>query len=147
MLRFSHLVLRIIAAGVAAMTLALVGGTPASAVSASTARDTPPTWTLVDFDTPVCAGYNDPRTLYFFVALKGTWSVPIQVSLTGMPDGLEPFGPALIEPGSADGHIVQSLAAFRLYDVPYGRYVGQLRATGGTVTQTVPAILDVRRRC
>ena len=42
---------------------------------------------------------------------------------------------------------MQILAAFRLHGAPLGHYVPQLRATDGTVTQSVPVTLDIRSSC
>ncbi|WP_422735038.1 DUF5980 family protein [Micromonospora sp. WMMD729] len=64
-----------------------------------------------------------------------------------MPAGVEVYHPLTALPGSGDGHVVQVLAAFRLSGVASGRYVPQLRATDGSVTQSVPVVLDIRTSC
>ena len=78
MVRYSRMALRLAVAAVAAVTLALVGGAPASAAPATTTKDPSPTW------------------------LRG---------------------------------------------VTPGRYVPNLWATDGVVTQRVPVILDVQSSC
>lgn len=131
----------------AAMLLALVGGTPVAAAPATTATGTTSTWTLVNLPQRICATPDDPRALYYFVVLDGTWSSTITASYTGMPAGTEVYSPQTTPPGSGDGHIVQILAAFRLYGAPLGHYVPQLRATDGTVTQSAPVTLDIQSSC
>ncbi|MEU7751874.1 DUF5980 family protein [Micromonospora sp. NPDC049101] len=138
---------QIAGAALATTLLALVVGAPASAAPATKTTATPSTWTLVDLPQRICATPDDPRTLYYFVVLDGTWSAPISVGYTGMPDGTEVYSPLTALPGSGDGHTVQVLAAFRLHDAPLGRYVPQLRATDGVVTQSVPVVLDIRSSC
>lgn len=144
---FSRTALRIAAATMATMLLAIVGGTQAAATPATTTTDTSATWTLVELPQRLCATPDDPRTLYFFVVLDGTWSAPISVGYTGMPDGVEVYSPLTALPGSGDGHVVQVLAAFRLSDVAPGRYVPRLQATDGTDTQSVPVTLDIGSPC
>ncbi len=146
-MKFSRTALRIAAATVATMLLALVGSTPVSAAPATTTTHTPSTWTLVDLPQRLCATPDDPRALYFFVVLDGTWSTSITVGYTGMPAGVEVYSPLTALPGSGDGHVVQILAAFRLSGVAPSRYVPQLWATDGAVTQSVPVVLDVQSRC
>ncbi|MEQ4303092.1 DUF5980 family protein [Plantactinospora sp. B6F1] len=143
----SRTVLRIAATAVATMMIALVGGAAASAAPAPTTTGTPPSWTLVDVGQRLCATPDDPRTLYFFVVLDGTWSVPITASYTGMPAGTEVYSPLVAQPGSGDGHRVQIWAAFRLNGAPLGRYVPKLWAADGVVTQSVPVVLDIRSWC
>jgi hypothetical protein len=147
MVRYSRIAVRIAAAAVATMLLALVGGPPVSAAPAATTKDTPTTWTLLDLGQRLCASPNDPRVLYYFVVLDGTWSVPITAGYTGMPDGTDVFSPLTAQPGSGDGHHVQIWAAFRLSGATPGRYVPNLWATDGAVTQSVPVILDIQSTC
>ncbi|GAB3805189.1 hypothetical protein GCM10027605_30720 [Micromonospora zhanjiangensis] len=127
--------------------LAPVSGTPVSAAPARTATDTSSTWKLVPLEQRICATPDDPRTLYYFVVLDGTWSAPITADYAGMPAGVEVYSPLTALPGSGDGHYVQILAAFRLNGVAPGRYVPRLRVTDGTVTQSAPVVLDIRASC
>ncbi|MGC4816566.1 DUF5980 family protein [Micromonospora sp. DT63] len=147
MVKFSRTAARIAAAALATTLLALVGGTPGSAAPPTTTTGTPSTWTLVDLPQRLCATPDDPRTLYFFVVLDGTWSAQLAVGYTGMPDGVEVYSPLTVPPGSGDGHLVQSLAAFRVSGVTPGRYVPQLGVTDGAVTQSAPVVLDIRSSC
>ncbi|MGV9213719.1 DUF5980 family protein [Micromonospora sp. RB23] len=146
MMRFPRVARRIAATVLAVTLLALVGGVPAAAAPAGPAS-APSSWTLVDLPQRICAAPDDPRTLYYFVVLDGTWSTSIAVDYTGMPAGVEVYSPLAALPGSGDGHVVQVLAAFRLGGVAPGRYVPQLRATDGSVTQSVPVVLDIRTSC
>lgn len=146
-MKSSRMVLRIAAAAVVTAMLALVNGTPGWAVPAGTAKDAPPTWTLVDVGQRQCAEPDDPRTLYYFVILEGTWSVPVVVSYTGLPAGTELYGVSVAQPGTGDGHVVRSLAAFRLHGAALGRYTPKLWATDGVAAQSVPVTLDIRSRC
>jgi hypothetical protein len=143
---FSRTALRIAATATATMLLALVGASPVTAAPAPTAG-TSSTWTLVDLPQRICAPPDDPRTLYYFVVLDGTWSAPISVDYTGMPNGVEVYSPLTALPGTGDGHVVQVLAAFRLSGVAPGHYVPQLRASDGSVTQGVPVVLDIQTSC
>lgn len=145
-MRFPRATRRIAAIALATTLLALVGAAPVAAASAAPAS-APSSWTLVDLPQRICATPDDPRTLYYFVVLDGTWSTAIAVDYTGMPAGVEVYHPLTALPGSGDGHVVQVLAAFRLSDVAPGRYVPQLRATDGSVTQNVPVVLDIRTSC
>lgn len=143
-MKFSRTARRVTAPVLATMLLALVGGTP---VSAAPATGTTSAWTLVDLPQRICATPDDPRALYYFVVLDGTWSSTITAGYTGMPVGTEVYSPQSTPPGSGDGHVVQILAAFRLHGAPLGHYVPQLQATDGTVTQSVPVTLDIRSSC
>ncbi|WKU08320.1 DUF5980 family protein [Micromonospora sp. HUAS LYJ1] len=144
---FSRTARRITPGALAAMLLALVGGTPVAAAPATTATGTTSAWTLVDLSQRICATSDDPRTLYYFVVLDGTWSSTITASYTGMPAGTEVYSPQSTPPGSGDGNVVQILTAFRLHSAPLGHHVPQLRATDGTVTQSVPVTLDIQSSC
>ena len=146
-MRFSRTASRITAAAVAAMLLAFVGGSPVSAAPATPTNDTPPTWTLADGEQRLCVTPNDPRGLYYFVILDGTWSAPITAGYTGMPDGVKVYSPAPLPPGSGDGHRVQTAPGFRVNGVALGRYTPGLWATDGTVTQSLSVVLDVQSSC
>ncbi|MEU7617781.1 DUF5980 family protein [Micromonospora rifamycinica] len=144
---FSRIARRITATALATMPLALVGSTPAPAAPATTTTGATSTWTLVDLPQRICATPDDPRALYFFVVLDGTWATTITAGYTGMPAGTEAYSPQSTPPGSGDGHVVQILAAFRLHSAPLGHYVPHLQATDGTTTQAVPVTLDIQSSC
>lgn len=132
----------------AAKTSTAVKATTAAKAATATTGAASSTWTLVDWQQRLCATPNDPRLLYFFVGLEGTWSVPITAGYTGMPAGTDVlYDPWTVEPGSADGHHVQVWAVFRLSGAPLGRHVPSIWATDGIVTQSVPVILDIRSTC
>lgn len=147
MVRFSRTALRMAAAVTTMMLALVVGGTPASAVPATTTTGTPSTWTLQDWGQWICATPDDPRTLYYFVGFEGTWSVPIVASYTGMPEGTKVYGPLVAQPGSGDGQHVQIWATFRLNDAAPGRYLPRIWATDGIVTQSAPVTLDINPGC
>ena len=100
MVKLSRTAPRTTAAAVATTLLALVGATPAAAAPATTAPQTPPAWTLVDLPQQLCATPDDPRTLYFFVVLDGTWPAPITADYTGLPAGAEVYSPLTALPGT-----------------------------------------------
>ncbi|WP_420116784.1 DUF5980 family protein [Micromonospora sp.] len=143
-MKFPRTARRITAPVLAAMLLALAGGSPAAA---SPAPVTSSTWTLTELPQRICATPDDPRALYFFVVLDGTWTTTITAGYTGMPAGTEVYSPQSTPPGSGDGHVVQILAAFRLHSAPIGHYVPLLHASDGTVTQSVPVTLDIQSSC
>ncbi|MEU1885035.1 DUF5980 family protein [Micromonospora rifamycinica] len=143
-MNFARTARRITAPVLAALSLALVGGTP---VAASPAPVSSSTWTLEDLPQRICAIPDDPRALYFFVVLDGTWTTTITAGYTGMPAGTEVYSPQSTPPGSGDGHVVQILAAFRLHSAPLGHYVPLLQVTDGTTTQSVPVTLDIKSSC
>lgn len=57
------------------------------------------------------------------------------------------YSPMVAAPGSGDGHHVQIWDVFRLKGALLGRYVPELWAADGAVTQRVPVVLDIRSRC
>ncbi|WP_306204615.1 DUF5980 family protein [Actinoplanes sp. RD1] len=143
---------RLAAAAAITTTLALAGGVPASAAPAPKAAPAPEaapsTWTLVDTQLDNCVLPDDPRVLYFFVVLDGTWSKQITVDYTGLPAGVTEYSKAVIPPGSGDGHIVQPyLPLYTVHNAQLGHYVAQMRATDGAVTQSVDIPIDVQATC
>jgi hypothetical protein len=136
-----------LAAAVAMTTTAVVAaGAPASAAPAAPSAGS--TWTLQGDSLRQCVVPNDPRLLYWFVGLEGTWSKTITVGFTDLPAGITEYSPAVIEPGSSDGHNGQAQMPFyRVIGAALGHYEPKLTATDGTVTQSVPIRIDVRSSC
>ncbi|MDY7091079.1 MAG: DUF5980 family protein [Actinomycetota bacterium] len=146
-MRFSRIILRVAAAAVAATLAVTAGGAPASAAPTAATASGTSTWTLVDLGQRLCASPTDPRMLYFFVALEGTWSRPITTDYVGMPEGTVVNPARAAEPGSADGHHIQIWSTFRLHDVAVGAYTVELRASDGVVTQSTPVALNIQTYC
>lgn len=150
-MRPTRSVLKLVIGVAAALTLTLGGGSPAVAAPASTTGGSvPTTWELVDFDPHqrICTPANFARNgLYFMVSIDGTWSTPITSGVTDLPPGAAAIPNAYIPPGSGDYGQVLNLAPFSVAATPAGRYHSLLWASDGTVTQTVPVIIDFQDRC
>lgn len=146
---------------VAALVLLLsIVGTPApTAANRPRPTPTPPavtpfpgaTWTLVDDHQSIC--YFFPQgtadTNYYGVWIQGRWTRPIAVGVSHLPAGAQTWTfSAPIPPGSSDGIGGLADVAVQLpATTPPGSYTARLWASDGTVTETVPVVLQVQSRC
>ncbi|UED86585.1 DUF5980 family protein [Streptomyces profundus] len=125
---------------VAALSLTLVGATPAAAA----------TWTLEH--TPghpqrVCVAPERgwPNT-YFLAPVSGTWDTVITTGLSDLPPGSYSNGGA-INPGEGrDGSYI-GLVHVSIAPAPAGDYTATLWADDGTETQTVPVMISFQEEC
>jgi len=128
----------------AALGMTLVSG---SAAAESTATKTS-TWTLNDYNQRVCYAPGSVSFTYFLVSVTGTWSTPLQWSLSSLPSGWSYFGPGTISPGSAAPGAVQALVGVNLsVSAPEADYVMPLTVSDGAQAQSVPLLVRIRKGC
>lgn len=127
-----------------ALTLSLLGATPASA-SAST-------WTLEAEGQQICV----PGGLSFTYALapvSGTWSSPIETGIRGLPPHSYSLGGDTIAPGTNErdpvdgGLTVNGWVFMSLGAAPVGEYTAEIYATDGKRTQTDSLRIVYKERC
>ncbi|HET9953888.1 MAG TPA: DUF5980 family protein [Polyangiaceae bacterium] len=129
---------------VGALAAAVVAGSPAAAKSNAV---TASAWTLNDYNQRVCYAPGTGFT-YFLVSVTGTWSNPIQWSLSSVPSGWSDYGPGTIPSGSAGPGAVQALAALNIsISAAEGDYTIPLTASDGLQTQSVPLLVRIRKGC
>ena len=106
-------------------------------------------WTLVDSHQIDCFYRPNGLTQYYFVWLKGNWSQPVTVSVSGTPAGSTSWTyDSPIAPGSSDGQGSLAYVAVELpTSTPNGAYTARLTATDGANTESVPVGLTVQDTC
>jgi len=130
---------RTVLVALAGLLLAL-GPTSASAASS---------WTLVDNHQSACFYRPYGTTQYYPVWIKGSWSRPISVSVSGTPAGSDEWTyDSPIDPGSTDGTGSMAYVAVKVpTTTANGQYTAALEATDGSTTQSVPVTLSVQDSC
>ncbi|MFE7034627.1 DUF5980 family protein [Streptomyces sp. NPDC057621] len=127
-----------------ALTLMLVGSSPASASSSA--------WTLEAEGQRICVSpqYGWPNT-YAFAPVTGSWSSVIRLEVRNLPPGSTSTGGA-IYPGTnqhlPDGSLViNGFVGLSFAPAPAGEYTAEIRATDGRHTESDPLLLVFRDGC
>jgi hypothetical protein len=129
----------------AALGTTLAAGSPSAAESTAT---TTSTWTLNDYNQRVCYAPGSVSFTYFLVSVSGTWSTPLQWSLSGLKSGWSYFGPGTIPPGSAGPGSVQALLGLNIpLSAPEGDYTMPLTVSDGSQAQSAPLLVRIRKGC
>lgn len=129
----------------AALGMTLVAGSPAAAEFAAS---TTSTWTLNDYNQRVCYAPGSVSFTYFLVSVTGTWSTPLQWSLSGLQSGWSYFGPGTLPPGSAGPGAVQAFVGVNIsVSAPEGDYTMPLTVSDGSQAQSVPLLVRIRKGC
>jgi hypothetical protein len=106
-------------------------------------------WQLVDYHQQTCVRlgnpYNPSPTTYYAIWINGTWTQPINASVTQLPAHSSFSTNYLpLAPGSSTG--VYSLASVSVTvspDTPIGIHTLAISATDGTSMQSIPVTLRV----
>jgi hypothetical protein len=131
----------------AALGMTLVADYTTAAEPSATATSAS-TWTLNDYTQRVCFAPGSVSFTYFLVSVSGTWSTPLQWSLSSLPSGWSYFGPGTIPPGSAGPGAVQTLAGVNIsLSAPEGDYTMPLTVSDGAQTQSAPLLVRIRKGC
>lgn len=129
------------------IALAVAFGASLGASPPAAAQSTTATWTLNDYNQRVCSAPGTSFT-YFLISLSGTWSVPLQWSLSGVQPGWSYYGPGTIPPGSGTPGSVQEFVGLNIsVSAPEGDYTMPLIVTDGAHTQSVPLLVRIRSGC
>ncbi|MFC7380777.1 DUF5980 family protein [Sphaerisporangium rhizosphaerae] len=141
------------------LALTVSGALPASATTAATdaatktaasssSVATTATWELRDIGQSICvtSQYGHPGT-YFLVPVYGTWSTTLTTGLRNLPPGSTSVGGTPILPGSEYDSTIRGFVQLTVAPTPVGTYTAEVWASDGTVTQAVPAIINVRESC
>jgi hypothetical protein len=137
-----HRGVKIMSSAAAALALTLVSVTPAAAA--------PPTWTLQDIGQKICLKPDSPFPgTYVLAPVVGTWSSTITTGIRNFPPGSTSNGSTTFPPGSHDGSYINGFIGVSIAAAPAGDHIGEVWATDGTVTQSVPVLLryDDRTNC
>ncbi|OLF12723.1 hypothetical protein BLA60_05440 [Actinophytocola xinjiangensis] len=124
----------------AAALLVLTSTAPASAATAT--ATTTATWTLEDYGQGICLqpGGGHPSA-YVLAPVTGTWTTTITTGIRNFPPGTTSTGGTTFPPGSHDGSYINGYVQVSIAPAPEGDHIGEVWATDGTETQTVPVLL------
>ncbi|MET8138777.1 DUF5980 family protein [Sphaerisporangium sp. NPDC005288] len=137
------------------LALTVSGALPASATTVATRTAassssvaTTATWELRDIGQRICvtSQYGHPGT-YFLVPVYGTWSTTLTTGLRNLPPGSTSVGGTPIPPGSNYDSTIRGFVQLTVAPAPVGTYTAEVWASDGTVTQAVPATINVRESC